>query len=65
MRVSVDRDSCDSNGLCAAQAPEIFRLDSADVLHVPPGPLAEPLWPEAELAARACPKLAITLTDDA
>jgi ferredoxin len=63
MRVSVDSDSCDSNGLCAEQAPEIFQLDSDDVLQVRAGRLDEASWPAAELAARACPKLAITLTD--
>jgi ferredoxin len=65
MRVVVDFDQCDGNGLCADAAPEVFELGADDVLrirteHPPPGQ-----WAAAEKAARSCPKLAITLRDDA
>lgn len=64
MRVVVDYDQCDSNGLCAVVAPEIFELDDDDVLQVrAPHPEAGQ-WPQADEAARACPKLAITLVDE-
>ncbi|MFD0900347.1 ferredoxin [Actinomadura sediminis] len=61
MRVIVDYDICDSNGLCAEVAPEIFELDEEDRLRIldeRPGPER---WGTAEAAARACPKLAIAL----
>lgn len=63
MRVVVDYDQCDSNGVCVMVAPEIFELDADDVLvvRVPRPPEAQ--WPLADEAARACPKLAITLVE--
>ncbi|OLT19099.1 ferredoxin [Actinomadura sp. CNU-125] len=63
MRVEVDYDMCDANGLCVEVAPEIFQLDGDDELHVlvkHPGPDHEEA---AESAARACPKLAIALRE--
>ena len=32
MRVVVDRDLCESNGLCMAAAPEVFELQDDDTL---------------------------------
>jgi ferredoxin len=63
MRVVVDHDSCDSTGLCAEIAPELFALDDDDrlrILQEHPDPAQ---WPVAEEAARSCPKLAITVQD--
>jgi len=64
MRIVVDYDRCDSNGLCEAIAPTLFSLDDSDNLHV----LAERPdrvdWDVAQEAARACPKLAISLADE-
>jgi ferredoxin len=63
MRVVVDFDRCDSTGLCAAIAPELFELDDDDRLHVR-GEQVEPAQRRvAEEAAKACPKLAITVRD--
>ncbi|MDQ7903730.1 ferredoxin [Phytohabitans sp. ZYX-F-186] len=64
MRVDVDFDSCESNALCAAVAPDVFELDDADQLHLVQDSPPERTWPEVEEAARACPKRAITLTAD-
>jgi ferredoxin len=63
MRVVVDFDRCDSTGLCAELAPEIFELDEDDVLQVRAERPAPGQWRAAEDAARGCPKLAITLLD--
>lgn len=64
MRVNVDYDQCDSNGLCAEVAPAIFELREDDLLYVIDARPAPRLRADAEAAARACPKLAITLLDD-
>lgn len=64
MRVVVDYDNCDSNGLCMAAAPEVFEVRSDDFLHVLDERPAAHLWADVEAAARACPKLAITLEHD-
>lgn len=61
MQVVVDFGRCDSNGLCAEIAPEIFDLDEEDMLHVLAERPEPGLWQAAEEAARACPKIAITL----
>jgi ferredoxin len=63
MRVVVDFDRCDSTGLCAETAPEVFELGEDDVLHVRAEYPPPQHWPVAELAERSCPKLAITLQD--
>ncbi|MDL4820286.1 ferredoxin [Actinomadura opuntiae] len=63
MRVIVDYDQCDGNGLCSELAPEIFELGGDDVLRVREGHPGPELWQAAEDAAQACPKLAITLTE--
>lgn len=63
MRVVVDYKMCDSNGLCAQASPEVFEVRDDDFLYLldeSPAPL---LWPSVEAAARACPKLAISLLD--
>lgn len=64
MRVTVDYDQCDSNGLCALTAPDVFELDDDDVLRVRGETPERELWPAVEEAARACPKVAITLLDE-
>jgi ferredoxin len=61
VRVIVDFDRCDSNGLCADLAPEVFRVDDDDLLEVRTDRPGAELWAAVEDAARACPKLAITL----
>ena len=63
MRVSVDYDRCDSNGVCADLAPEVFELGEDDQLAVLAERPDEALWPAVEAAARGCPKLAIALRD--
>ncbi|MET8260534.1 ferredoxin [Micromonospora sp. NPDC005553] len=65
MHVIVDFDQCDGNGLCADAAPEVFELGEDDVLRVRAEHPAPALWPATEIAARGCPKLAITLRTDA
>lgn len=61
MRVVVEYESCDSNGLCMAAAPEVFEVRSDDFLYLLDEQPAPHLWSSVEAAARACPKLAITL----
>jgi ferredoxin len=65
MRVVVDFDKCDSNGVCTEIAPTLFRLNDSDELQVLVEHPAESGWEAAGQAARACPKLAITLEDEA
>ena len=64
MRLVVDYDLCESNGLCMASAPEIFRLDDDDMLHVLVEQPPEELREKAEAAVFRCPKRAISLVED-
>ena len=62
MRVHVDYDQCEANGLCMAAAPTVFELDDADDLHVLQEEPGEDLRAEVAAAVRACPKQALRLT---
>ncbi|MFI9079574.1 ferredoxin [Streptomyces sioyaensis] len=59
-QVEVDRDVCIGSGMCAAAAPDGFRLDTARQSH--------PVAPETDAderilaAAEGCPVEAITVT---
>lgn len=64
VRVSIDRSLCDSQALCATIAPAVFAMDDDDTNQVlvefPEGDLLA----RAQLAANACPKGAIILTEE-
>jgi ferredoxin len=63
MRVAVDRDLCEANGVCAGLAPEVFDLDDEDYLHIlqpeVPAGQADPV----RRAVASCPKIALRLAD--
>jgi ferredoxin len=61
MRVVVDFDVCQSNGLCMAEAPEVFELRDDGFLYVLDEEPGEELRAKVEMAARACPVQAITV----
>lgn len=63
MRVVVDLLKCESNGLCMAQAPEVFLVNDDDELVLLQEQPAEELRAKVEAAVRMCPKQAITLQD--
>ena len=64
MRVVVDYDRCESNGLCMAAAPEVFEVDDDDNLVVLQEQPAEELRAKVEDAVRRCPKQALSLAED-
>ena len=63
MKIKVDFDLCESNGLCEAMAPEVFELDDDDYLVL----LTDEVTPENEERVRqavaACPKAALSFED--
>jgi ferredoxin len=61
VRVDVDWDQCESNGLCQAAAPEVFELQDDDTLMILQENPDESLRSKVADAVRACPKQAITL----
>jgi ferredoxin len=63
MRVTVDRELCEANGVCVSLVPAVFDLDDEDYLHIMPGDVPAG---QADLVRRAvlsCPKMALSLGD--
>jgi ferredoxin len=63
MRVTVDRDLCEANGVCAGLVPEIFRLDDDDELHIAEGGVPPGLADQVRHAVQSCPKTALKLSE--
>jgi len=63
MRVVVDYEACESNGLCVLAAPEVFDLREDDNLYLLTEHPRPELHADVEAAVRACPKQAIRLED--
>jgi ferredoxin len=63
MRVTVDRDLCEANGVCAGLVPEVFRLDDDDELHIAGGEVPAGLAAQVRHAVQSCPKTALRLTE--
>jgi ferredoxin len=63
MRVTVDRDLCEANGVCAGLVPEVFRLDDDDELHIAEGEVPPGLADQVQHAVQSCPKTALRLSE--
>jgi ferredoxin len=63
VRVVVDWDLCESNGLCMAAAPEVFQLQDDDTLLILLQTPDESLRGKVTDAVHACPKQAISLQE--
>jgi len=64
MRVVVDMDLCESNGVCESLVPEVFQIDDDDVLQVLQERPDESFRSKVEDAVRSCPKQAISIHED-
>lgn len=64
MRVVVDFQSCESNALCVAAVPEVFKLDDDDNLVLLVEDAPDELRQRLQQAVRSCPKQAISLVED-
>ena len=64
MKIKVDFDLCESNGLCEAMAPEVFELDDDDYLVVKTDQTTPENIEDVKRAVAACPRAAITLVED-
>ena len=61
MKVTVDRDLCEANGVCASLVPTVFRLDDEDGLHITGGEVTPGLADQVRHAVQSCPKTALKL----
>lgn len=64
IRISIDRDLCDSQAMCATIAPEVFAIDGDDVMQVLIERPGEALLARVQAAANSCPKGAIVLGEE-
>lgn len=65
MKVIVDTDICEANGVCAGLVPEVFDLDGADELRILPraGEVPSDLESGVREAVRSCPRMALSLEE--
>ncbi|HLS75606.1 MAG TPA: ferredoxin [Nocardia sp.] len=61
MKVSVDLDQCEANGICVGFAPDVFELDDDDQLHILTEEVPAERRAEVEDAVAQCPKAALKL----
>ncbi len=64
MRVVLDRDLCESNGVCEGLAPSVFRINDDDELDILQDHPDESLRAKVQDAVRSCPKQALSLEED-
>ncbi|MFC9993285.1 ferredoxin [Nocardia sp. NPDC127526] len=61
MKLTVDLDQCEANGICVGIAPDVFDLDDDDVLHIVESEVTEANKADIETAVAQCPKAALKL----
>ncbi|MEV0358248.1 ferredoxin [Nocardia sp. NPDC050697] len=63
MKVAVNWTLCESNGVCAGIAPEVFDLDDEDNLHVLHENVPDSLAAGVREAVAQCPRAALSVTE--
>ena len=64
MKVVVDQKLCEGNSKCQRTAPEVFEVRDDDKSHLLIDSPPERMREKVKLAARLCPRQAITVSDD-
>ncbi len=64
LRVSVDQEICQGNGVCERRAPGIFLLGDDDRASVLEAGVTLERYDDVRAAARSCPTQAITFETD-
>ncbi len=64
MKIIVDWDNCEANGLCMAAAPDVFHLDDDDQLHLKIENPSKERRAQVEEAIRLCPRACLSLEED-
>jgi ferredoxin len=63
MKIEVDWDLCEANAICQRVAPEVFKVDDKDMLHVLQETPAEDLREQVATAVKRCPRKALKLVE--
>ncbi|UGT62637.1 ferredoxin [Nocardia asteroides] len=61
MKIVLDPDQCEANGICVGLAPGVFDLDDDDVLHLRAAEVPADDRAAIEEAVAQCPKAALRL----
>ena len=61
MKILIDYDLCEANAVCMSKAPEVFKVDDDDNLHILVENPREDLRKKVEEAVRLCPRQALQL----
>ena len=64
MKIEVDRDLCEANAICQRVAPEVFKVDAKDMLHVLQETPGEDLREKLTIAVKRCPRKALKLVEE-
>ena len=63
MRVVVNYDTCNSNGVCVRECPEVFEIRDDGYLYLLTETPDESLRPKVEAARDGCPTASIEIED--
>ena len=63
MKIVVDFDKCDSNGVCCGVAPDLFELDDQNFLVIKQEEPGQDQRAKLEEAVRGCPTEAISIEE--
>lgn len=63
-KVKVDYDLCESNAMCEALAPDVFRIDDDDFLQVDDPQVTDENRDRVQQAVAACPKSALSIVEE-
>jgi len=64
MKVVVDYDLCEANAVCMRLAPDIFKVDDKDTLHILQERPSEACRAKVTEAVRRCPRQALSIVED-
>ncbi|GII66684.1 ferredoxin [Sphaerisporangium krabiense] len=64
MKITVDRNLCDGNGVCMGIAPDVFDIDDDLTLHIADEIPDDPeVHAQVRQSVTSCPVLALTLVE--
>ena len=64
MKIVVDWDLCEANAICQRVAPDVFKVDDKDMLHVLQEHPPEDLREKVTIAVKRCPRRALKLVEE-